>query len=408
MTMRLATQIIILLTILLAGNASAWAQTTTGLPADSLLSIPNGQFPRLLTDHRGQPLLTWVERTDTSLTLTYQRIGENQKPMGSPVQIALPPATAAHGEDVPKLIVKGDGTMMVVFNLPKPTAESIRAGELLYRLSADGGRTWTPDRPVHRDTQAGKSHSYADLTRLPNGEIGIVWLDDKLPGREGRSVRFTQTLPGDGFGPEMIVDSNACQCCRTGITTDSRGRIYLIYRDWLAGNIRDVSYVVSSDNGQSFSKPQVAGNDGWAVNACPHAGPQLHVQNEARFATWYSGAAKREGVRVVRLDGGQSAIDFVPGAQVKHPQLTGLANGQLALVWESLVGEGDDAYRQLWLRTYAPTGGKQTVALTAPGQMCSHPVLLPTPNGLLVAYQIWEGTSTRIMMKHFLFSNHKQ
>lgn len=379
------------------------ATATDILTGDSLLSAADAQFPRFLRDQTGQSVLTWIERTDSGITLVCQPFGSDNQPFGTSLRIALPPATAAHGEDIPKLAFKADGTMMVVFNLPKPTPDNIRAGELLYRLSNDGGRSWTPDRPVHRDVRPGKSHSYADLTRLPNGEIGIVWLDDKLPGHEGRTVRFAQTLPGGGFGPEQIVDDNACQCCRTGILTDSRGRIYLTYRDWLPGGIRDVSYVVSADAGQSFSKPALLNSDNWVINACPHAGPQLYAQGETVYAAWYSGEKTRPGVRLTRLNGSQTLMDFIEGPQTKHPQVTGWPDGRLALAWENLVGEGEEAYRQIWLRTYPPTGPVRTVALTPEGQVASDPALLPTPDGLLAAWQVWEGPTPRLIVKHFLF-----
>ncbi|GAB4029083.1 sialidase family protein [Spirosoma gilvum] len=370
------------------------------------LTIPKAAFPRLSTDERGRPVLSWIERNDTNLTLVYRIATDGGITFGEPKRILLPPATAAHGEDVPKLIFKVDGTQMVVFSLPKPMPEALRAGNLLYQTSTDQGKTWTAVQPVHRDTTAGKSHSYADLTRLPNGEIGLIWLDDKLPGHEGRTVRFTQTLPSGGFGPEVIVDSNACQCCRPGIVVDKQGRIYLTYRDWLptetGPGARDISYVVSTDGGQSFSQPTILANDNWQINACPHSGPQLFVHDEAVYATWYSGASGHEGIRLTRLDAPQSP-EFILGPQRTHPQLTGWADGRLALVWEELIGEAPNAYRQTMLRTYTANGKSRTVALTAAGELTSLPVLLPTEKGLLVAYQVWHGQETSVTLKQISF-----
>ncbi|MBN8822325.1 MULTISPECIES: sialidase family protein [unclassified Spirosoma] len=375
-------------------------------PPSPSLTISKSSFPRLFTDQNGNPVLSWIERTDANLSLVYRVSTDGGDTFGEPKQILLPPSTAAHGEDVPKLIFKRDGTRMVVFSLPKPTPEALRAGNLLYQTSTDQGKTWTTAQPVHRDTTAGKSHSYADLTQLPNGEIGLIWLDDKLPGNEGRSVRFTQTLASGGFGPEVIVDSNACQCCRPGIAVDKQGRIYLTYRDWLptetGPGARDISYVVSTDGGQSFSRPAVAGYDNWQINACPHSGPQLFVRDEAVYATWYSGASGHEGIRLTRLDKLQSP-ELILGPQRTHPQLTGWADGRLALVWEELIGEAPNAYHQILLRTYAPDGKSRTVALTAPGELTSLPVLLPTEKGLLVAYQVWHGQDTSVTLKQISF-----
>lgn len=380
--------------------------TTLGQSGNVLLTIPNASFPRLQTDERSNPVLAWIERSETSLTLMHRVSTDGGQTFGKPEAIRLPATTSAHGEDIPKLVFKGDGTRLVVFSLPRPTPDALRAGNLLYKTSADQGKTWSQALPVHRDTTAGKSHSYAEMTRLPNGEIGLIWLDEKLPGHEGRAVKFAQTVAGGGFGPEVTIDSNACQCCRPGIGVDSKGRIYLTYRDWIptqtGPGARDISFVVSTDGGRSFSQPTVLGNDNWQINACPHSGPQLYVRDEAVYATWYSGATGREGIRLARLDKPQ-APELIPGEQRTHPQITGWADGRLAMVWEELVGEAPDAYRQTMVRTIAPNGESKTIALTASGELTSLPVLLPTATGLLVAYQVWEGQGTRVSLKRVPF-----
>lgn len=380
--------------------------TTLANPGDSLLTIPNASFPRLQTNDRGNPVLTWIERTKTGISLMHCVSTNGGKTFGAPTRISLPATTAAHGEDVPKLIFKGDGTQLVVFSLPRPTPDALRAGNLLYKVSTDQGKNWSLEQPIHQDTTAGKSHSYAELTRLPTGEIGLIWLDEKLSSHEGRSVRFTQTLATGGFGPEIVVDSNACQCCRPGIVADTQGRIYLTYRDWLptknGPGARDISYVVSTDNGLSFSPPNVLVHDDWQINACPHSGPQLFVRDEAVYATWYSGASEHAGIRLARVDKPQ-ATKFIAGAQRTHPQVTGWADGRLAIVFEELVGEAPDAYRQTMVRTYMANGESRTMALTAPGELTSLPVLLPTPDGLLVAYQSWQGQSTSVIVKRVPF-----
>lgn len=365
------------------------------------IRVNNAQFPRLFANERGQPVMSWVERTSQAVTLVYRISPDGGLTFREPVRILLPGTTAAHGEDVPKLIFKGDGTRMVVYSLPKPMPDATRAGNLLYQLSRDG-KTWSAARPVHRDTTAGKSHSYAEMTRLPNGEIGLIWLDDKLPGREGRTVRFTQTLPTGGFGPEVIIDSSACPCCRPGIAVDGRGRIYLTYRDLLPGGTRDISFVVSADGGQSFSQPKTLGDDRWNVNACPHSGPQLVAQGELVYATWYSGASGREGVRMARLDQ-PDQLALLPGAHRTHPQLGSGGANRMALAWEEMVGEAPDGYRQVMVRMTSETRGRQTVPVSTPGELTSLPVLLSADTGLLVAYQVWMGQESQVVLKRIPF-----
>src|SRR5919199_2498158 len=175
-----------------------------------------GAVPRLTTDAGGNPLLTWVEKeSDQKATFYFARSADGGKTFGEKIQVNAPATLSAHAEGMPKIAVKSDGTLLAVFEVPRPVAESRFAGDLLYVISKDEGKTWSEPKAVHQDTTPGKSHSFSDVTRMPNGEIGIVWLDEKLPGKEGRPVLFTQTNPSGGFGATVMVDDNACQCCRT-------------------------------------------------------------------------------------------------------------------------------------------------------------------------------------------------
>ena len=82
-------------------------------PPSPSLTISKSSFPRLFTDQNGNPVLSWIERTDANLSLVYRVSTDGGDTFGEPKQILLPPSTAAHGEDVPKLIFKRDGTRML-------------------------------------------------------------------------------------------------------------------------------------------------------------------------------------------------------------------------------------------------------------------------------------------------------
>jgi len=160
--------------------------------------------------------------------------------------------------------------------------------------------------------------------------------------------------------------------------------------------------MVSTDGGLSFGQSQVLGNDNWQINACPHSGPQVFSRDETVYATWYSGASGREGIRLTRLDKLQTP-ELIAGYQCTHPQISGWPDGRLALAWEELVGEAPDAYRRIMVRLYSATGQTSTMPLTAAGELTSLPVLLPTQAGLLVAYQVWHGQQTSVSIKQIPF-----
>ncbi|WP_338874440.1 hypothetical protein WBJ53_02365 [Spirosoma sp. SC4-14] len=183
-------------------------------------------------------------------------------------------------------------------------------------------------------------------------------------------------------------------------------RNHWLVEDWVptqtGPGVRDVSFVVSTDGGQSFSKPQLLGHDHWEINACPHSGPQLFARNETVYATWYSGASGSEGIRLAQLDKPQTP-ELTAGAQRTHPQITGWPDGRMAMVWEELIGEAPDAYRQTMVRTYTASGQSHTIPLSKAGELTSLPVLLPTSNGLLIAYQVWKGQESSVTLMQFPF-----
>ena len=366
---------------------------------ESRISNPDftGTTPRLTTDAAGNPLLSWVEKKgDKEAAFYFATSLDGGQTFGPKINVKTPATLAAHAEGMPKIAMKADGTLLAVFEVPAPTPESRFAGNLLYVMSVDKGQTWTSPKPVHENTNPGTSHSYSDITRLPNGEIGIVWLDEKLPGREGRPVTFAQTTAGKGFGEAILVDDNACQCCRTNVFVDTKKQIHLTYRDLLPSHnksepaARDISHAVSADGGRTFSKPQVVFSDQWQVNACPHAGPSVAQVGNDVLITWFSEKEEAVGLRLARL-GSDKLVSSVWSNRAKHPQVTTMDN-RLVWVWDESVRKPGQAVdepmpqytQRIAIRT---TPDAPTTFLTPNEVNAAYPAVLATKNGLLVAYE---------------------
>ncbi|MFD2570059.1 exo-alpha-sialidase [Spirosoma soli] len=364
-----------------------------------------GAVPRLTTDAAGNPLLSWVEKTGEKEAAFYFAVSKNdsndgQGPVfGEKVRVKAPVTMSTHAEGMPKIAVKADGTILAVYEVPRPTAASRFAGDLLYTMSIDNGKTWLEPQPVHQDATPGKSHSFSNITRLPNGEIGVVWLDEKLPGQEGRPVKFAQTTSGKGFGTAVLVDDNACQCCRTNVFVDAEQRVHVTYRDLLPGAkveiaSRDISHAVSTDGGKTFSKPNVIYADHWQVNACPHAGPDVTQVGKDIVATWFSGKENAVGLRLARL-GSDKLVASVLSNRAKHPQVA-TVDGQLVWLWDEAISKdgsnemGTFVQRIAMQRISGQKNGSTTY-LTPETINAAYPAVLATKDGLLVAYEAKKG-----------------
>ncbi|AEI46579.1 exo-alpha-sialidase [Runella slithyformis] len=380
--------------------ALAFISLSAFWPKESIKTTPlsnekfTGATPRFTTDHRGNPVLSWVEK-DGDKGHFYFAVSENGGlTFGKKIKINAPTELTVHAEGMPRVAFKADGSIWATFEIKKPTKEAPRASDLMYVASTDNGKTWSAPKAVHQDTTPGKGHSFSDMIRLPNGELGFVWLDEKMGTYEGRSVKFTQTLPNGGFSEEVVVDSNACQCCRTVLFVDANKNIHLAYRDLLADGTRDMSQAVSTDGGKTFTQPQLVYKDRWKVNACPHTGPGLTQAGNDFFVTWFSGKSENHeaGIRIVK-SGEEKLFSSHLTVRAKHPQIADL-NGNLAVVWDESFEKNGEFFTKIALRIIDKNGKESTSYLTADLENASYPVLLSTPNGLLLAYE-WQGKGAK-------------
>ncbi|GAB3969193.1 hypothetical protein GCM10028806_14830 [Spirosoma terrae] len=368
--------------------------------------------PRLTTDAAGNPLLSWVEKGEQTSKFYYALSTDGGRTFGEKKLVKTPATFSTHAEGMPKVAVKADGTVLAVFEVQQPTPESRFAGDLLYTLSTDQGKSWSEPISVHQDTSPGKkarptTRSFSDVTRLPNGEIGIVWLDEKLPNREGRPVLFAQTTKGAGFGSATVVDDNACQCCRTNVFVDAKKNIHLTYRDLLPstqkGEIasRDISTAVSTDGGKTFGKPQPVFADHWRVNACPHAGPVVAETKNGMAVTWFSGVDNSAGVRLAQLGVGQ-LLSIIPTTRARHPYVTATAD-QLIWLWDEAVskdgsGEMGSFVQRIGFRMVAGQEASPVRYVTPETVDATYPTALATEKGILMAYeQTQAGQKTAIV-----------
>src|SRR5690606_18887607 len=113
-----------------------------------------------------------------------------------------------------------------------------------------------------------------NIIRLDDGEVGAAWLGANPDGgKEGRPVKFAKTTKNGGFGDAVLIESFACQCCRTALSRNGSGQVSVVFRDLLPGSVRDISVSKSFDNGRTFSAAAPFSNDNWVIDGCPHNGP---------------------------------------------------------------------------------------------------------------------------------------
>lgn len=55
--------------------------------------------------------------------------------------------------------------------------------DIIFKASADGGKTWGERKVVNDDPQKGVNHTYPGLSLAPDGRLDVAWYDGRLSAR---------------------------------------------------------------------------------------------------------------------------------------------------------------------------------------------------------------------------------
>lgn len=350
----------------------------------------NGECPFLTHDNHGNTVLSWVRSiNDNSKALCYS-ISTNGHDFSPAVEIPQSGNIQPHGENLPKIIFKPSGEIIALWGAANADPRNKYAGRVFYSQSFDGGKSWEGPTPLSQD-RASFDQRYYDVALLPNGEAGIIWLDNrKISGREGSDLYFATTNGRNGFQEPRIISAPACPCCRTDLFVDSKGNIHAIYRGIIQDSIRDMMHIVSTDGGNSFSTPQLISEDNWVIHGCPHTGPSMAENANGLHFAWYTGGRNPGSYFTSsKNNGGNFMEPETISGMGSHPQLTSLpSTGNLAIAWDETSVLGDKTQRRIGMQLKDAEGkflGKEYV--TPDSEIASYPVIIPiAKNTFMIAY----------------------
>jgi hypothetical protein len=146
----------------------------------------------------------------------------------SPIVIPNSGNIQPHGENMPKIIFKPSGEIIALWGAANPNPRNKYSGLVFYTQSFDNGVSWTPVKPLVNDT-ASYDQRYYDVALMPDGEAGIIWLDNrKTSTKEGSALYFSTTNGKNGFDKGRSIAEQCCQCCRTDLYVDRKGGIHAL------------------------------------------------------------------------------------------------------------------------------------------------------------------------------------
>jgi hypothetical protein len=222
-------------------GACADKKVKTLITATEAIRIDNNpaECPYLTKDSRGKTVLSWVRLLTDSMAFCYATTIDG-KTFSKPIVIPNSNNIQPHGENLPKIIFKPSGEIIALWGAANANPKNKYSGQVFYTQSFDNGKTWSTARPLVNDP-ASYDQRYYDVALLPNGEAGIIWLDNrKISDKEGSGLYFATTNGNKGFEDGKLINEPCCQCCRTDLFIDSKGGIHALFRGIVKDSIRDM------------------------------------------------------------------------------------------------------------------------------------------------------------------------
>lgn len=304
----------------------------------------------LTSDENNIPMISWIEiDSSDNKNFYFAKWDKDAQNFTSRKPIPIEQNASIHAEGMPKFAVKDDRTIVAIYETSIPS-ETSRFGlsDIKFVSSTDEGNTWTKPQSIQSDGLQIGSRSFSGILRLDDGEVGVSWLGtnpDKKIG--GRPVKFAKTNSKNSFEKEILIDSTACECCRTALSSNGQGEVSLVYRDLLPGSVRDISISRSTNNGKDFAEPVTFSRDGWEIDGCPHNGPAVVSHQEKTFVTWFT-AADEKGVFYAELDNNNQTTSKIQLSQHGNfAQLTLMPDESKVIVYDEDYEDEGTKYNKI-------------------------------------------------------------
>ncbi|MGN6166479.1 MAG: hypothetical protein ACTHOF_18255 [Flavisolibacter sp.] len=377
-------------------NNSSFIKAAQAVQLDSL----PGQCPYLTKDAKGNVVLSWVRTTnDSSSVFCYAVSKDGGKSFGKATLIPSSNNIEPHSENLPKIIFKPSGEIIALWGAANPNPKNKYSGLVFYAQSFDDGKTWSNPKTLVNDT-ASFDQRYYDVALLPNGEAGIIWLDNrKTTTKDGSALYFASTEGENGFQHDRLISQPCCQCCRTDLFVDNKGGIHALYRGIIQDSIRDMVHIVSNDGGKIFSSPQRISNDNWVISGCPHTGPAMTENKNGLHFAWFTGGKNAGCFYIKSTNNGNSfTMHDSISALGSHPQMTALQSGALVVVWDETTTANNKLNKKIGVQKRSDDGIAESKGFITPdGETATYPVVAAiNENTSLIAYTQKKGSKNFI------------
>jgi hypothetical protein len=420
----MATRPFDLLLLSAAAVVACGRESSPGFQATELASpVPDSVFnPWLAGGPGGRPLLSWLAPLGGSrYALRFSTFGDGV--WSTPSTVVEDDSIFIEATEIPSVRALDDRTLAAVWQRRTGGAGHGTYG-IRVAFSADRGATWTRPLVPHRAPSEGGTFEFPTAYRTSRGELGLFWIDprrqtvrhkpdkpEEMDHVGSRNLMWTTVSPDGRLGPEVEVDSVACDCCPMDVALSGDATVFA-YRDkelppglpidslrYETTVVRDIA-VARLEGGEgaapAWHEGGIVHRDGWAYNGCPNNGPAAAAGGGRLAVAWWTAEGSRPRVQLAfSSDTGRA---FGEPIQVS----TGRPDGQVAV---ALVPDGAVVLwlenREVYARLVRPDGSAgEPVVLGGSGGRHRLPAPVVAPEGGLVI--TWLGPGNRLSSRRIL------
>ena len=245
----------------------------------------NSSLPRLISS--GDKLfMSWVEKTDTLVTLKYAFFKDNT--WNEPEEIISGTDWFVNWADYPA-IAENNGNILT--SLLQKSASGTYTYDVKLNLFSKEKGSWKNNFILNLDdTQS--EHGFVSMLPYKDDSFFVTWLDGRNTVNVDRK-KNQMTLRGAVVTSEGAIiqdtqlDERVCDCCQTSATMTPNGPV-VVYRNRSQDEIRDID-IVRWENG-SWTAPITIVADNWYLPGCPVNGPAIDAFGENLAVAWYTAA----------------------------------------------------------------------------------------------------------------------
>jgi len=315
---------------------------------------------------------------------------DNGATYSSPVQVnSLKQKISAWPENPPAINISSSGRINVLYY-----ADTDQKSTSFFSYSDDNGKTFST--PALISDHAKSAMHYMDKMLIDkDNNAYLFWHDTRHEshspdwGEGALSLYYSIKKPLDNSQfVNKFISNGICSCCRTATAFSNTGMPVIFARMVYKDGIRDHA-LIRMNNDNTWSTPQRATYDQWAIEACPEHGPSIAIDQDNRtHMTWFTLGDIRTGIFYAYTDDfGKTTSAPIPLGNINHlPSHADVIslNQRVIIAWKEFDGEHTTLHIKESLDRGESWLDKKTTLATS--SQNNHPKLLNNSSDLFLSW----------------------